>query len=86
VGAPTVTRIVGTAAGPAAYGADFRPRRRWRADEQRFRRVQDALDRGVTLPPVALQNLGYGYYVVDGLWGCRSRGGRSKRVCSIPSG
>jgi hypothetical protein len=61
-----VARIVGTAADPAAYGADFRPRRRWTADEQRFRRVLDALDRGAALPPVELHKLGYGYYVVDG--------------------
>jgi nucleotide-binding universal stress UspA family protein len=60
-----VTRIVGTATA-AEYGADFRPRPRWRADEQRFRRVLDALDRGVPLPPVVLHKLGYGYYVVDG--------------------
>jgi hypothetical protein len=61
-----VARIVGTAADSAAYAADFRPRRRWRADEQRFRRVLAALDRGVALPPVELHKLGYGYYVVDG--------------------
>jgi nucleotide-binding universal stress UspA family protein len=61
-----VARIVGTVADPADYRADFRPRRRWKADEQRFRRVQDALAWGVALPPVELHKLGYGYYVVDG--------------------
>jgi nucleotide-binding universal stress UspA family protein len=61
-----VARIVGTAADPADYRADFRPRRRWKADEQRFRRVLDALEWGVALPPIELHKLGYGYYVVDG--------------------
>jgi nucleotide-binding universal stress UspA family protein len=61
-----VARIVGTAADPAAYGADLRPRRGWARDDQRLRRVLAALDRGAALPPVALHKLGYGYYVVDG--------------------
>jgi nucleotide-binding universal stress UspA family protein len=61
-----VARIVGTAADPAAYGADFRPRRRWARDDHRLRRADDALDRGAVLPPVELHKLGYGYYVVDG--------------------
>jgi nucleotide-binding universal stress UspA family protein len=61
-----VARIVGTAADPAAYGADFRPRRGWARDDQRLRRLLAALDRGAALPPVELHKLGYGYYVVDG--------------------
>jgi nucleotide-binding universal stress UspA family protein len=61
-----VARIVGTAADPTEYGADFRPRRGWARDDQRLRRVLAALDRGVALPPVELHKLGYGYYVVDG--------------------
>jgi nucleotide-binding universal stress UspA family protein len=61
-----LARIVGTAGDPADLGADFRPRRRWGRDDQRFQGILTALHEGAVLPPVDLYKLGYGYYILDG--------------------
>ncbi len=64
-----IDSILGTAVeGPAQRGADFLPLRPRRgADwEARFQRIQNALERLDTLPPVELLRFGDGYWVLDG--------------------
>ncbi len=61
-----LARIVGSVGRPAELGANFRPLRPRQQDEQRYRRILQALERGDALPPVELYKLGYGYYVLDG--------------------
>jgi len=61
-------RIVGTMRHPSQNTADFLPLRRlrganWRA---RWQRIDRAMDRLATLPPVDLVQVGDEYYVVDG--------------------
>jgi hypothetical protein len=49
-------------------GPDFRPanRRRRKGDEDRFRRIQRAMEGGAEMPPIDVYKLGFGYYVLDG--------------------
>jgi hypothetical protein len=63
-----VSRIVGSVDRASELQADFRPApsARRRADDQRFERVRDAMERGKGLPAVELYQLGFGYYVLDG--------------------
>ena len=63
-----VARIVGSIDRSKELGDDFRPRGRARRgpDEQRLRRILEALERGQGLPAVELYQLGSGYYVLDG--------------------
>lgn len=64
----SLDRIVGTMRHPSQNTADFLPLPRlrganWRA---RWQRINRAMDRLVTLPPVDLVQAGDDYYVVDG--------------------
>lgn len=64
-----IESILGTAVeGPAQRGSDFLPLKPRRgADwEARFRRIQAALERMDTLPPVDLLKFGEGYWILDG--------------------
>lgn len=64
-----VPRIIGSVGRVRELGPDFRPLRpglRRRLDEDRFKAIRAALERGETLPPVELYKLGFGYYVLDG--------------------
>src|SRR5436190_5287900 len=61
-----VARIIGSVGRPGELGPDFRPLRKFSKDDERYRRVFEAFQRGVGLPPVELYKLGYGYYVLDG--------------------
>ncbi len=64
-----IESILGTAVeGPAQRGRDFLPLKPRRgADwESRYRRIQDALERLDTLPPVDLLRFGEGYWILDG--------------------
>jgi hypothetical protein len=61
-----VARIVGSVGRPAELGADFRPLKPNEDDENRHKRLLQGIERGVSIPPVELYKLGYGYYVLDG--------------------
>jgi nucleotide-binding universal stress UspA family protein len=63
-----VGRIIGSVERANELGPDFRPpaRRRRKHDEDRFVRVRQALEAGVSLPPIDVYRLGFGYYVLDG--------------------
>ncbi len=61
-----VARIVGSVGRPAELGTDFRPLKPNEDDENRHRRLMQGIERGVSIPPVELYKLGYGYYVLDG--------------------
>jgi nucleotide-binding universal stress UspA family protein len=64
-----VARIVGSVCRAAELGADFRrpgPLKQGSIEEQRFRRVLNATQAGVTLPPIVVFQIGFGYYVEDG--------------------
>jgi hypothetical protein len=63
-----IERIVGTMRRPSQNTADFRPLpglrgRNWRA---RWQRINRAMDRLETLPPVDLVQVGEDFYVADG--------------------
>jgi hypothetical protein len=63
-----IDRIVGTLRHPSQNTADFLPQpglrgRNW---EARWQRINRAMDRLETLPPVDLVQVGDGYYVADG--------------------
>ncbi len=63
-----IERIVGTMRRPSQNMADFRPLpalrgRNWSA---RWQRINGAMDRLETLPPVELVQVGDDYYVADG--------------------
>ncbi len=62
-----LARIVGSVGRANEMGANFRPLKRRRQEEDRYERIL-ALASGGTrpLPPVDLYKLGYGYYAVDG--------------------
>jgi nucleotide-binding universal stress UspA family protein len=63
-----VGRIIGSVDRASDLGPDFR-RPAWRRrkdDEDRFARVKQALENGVSLPPIDAYRLGFGYYVLDG--------------------
>src|SRR5919202_882720 len=63
-----VGRIIGSVERANELGPDFRPPpwRRRKHDEDRFLRVKQALETGVSLPPIEVYRLGFGYYVLDG--------------------
>lgn len=61
-----VARIIGSIGRSNDLGADFRPLHRSADEEERYRCILDAFQRGTSLPPVDLYKLGYGYYVLDG--------------------
>jgi nucleotide-binding universal stress UspA family protein len=63
-----VGRIIGSVDRANELGPDFRPPawRRRKHDEDRFARVKQALENGVSLPPIDVYRLGFGYYVLDG--------------------
>jgi nucleotide-binding universal stress UspA family protein len=63
-----VARIIGSVDRCYELGLDFRPpvRRRRKHDEDRFRRVRQALEAGVAMPAIEVYKLGFGYYVLDG--------------------
>lgn len=60
-------RIVGSVGRARELDANFRPIRRqhWRQGE-RYRRIVDAMQAGIVLPPIELYKLDYNYYVLDG--------------------
>jgi nucleotide-binding universal stress UspA family protein len=62
------SRIVGSVGRSLELGPDFRPaqRKRRRPDEDRFRRIQVAMDEGQEMPSIDVYKLGFGYYVLDG--------------------
>jgi nucleotide-binding universal stress UspA family protein len=59
-------RIIGSVGRAPDLGPDFRPARRRRGDDERFTRFRAAMEAGERLPPVELDKLGFGYYVLDG--------------------
>ena len=61
-----VSRIIGSVGRADNLGADFRPLRHTREDDQRYERVLKGMRTGESLPPVQLYKLGFGYYVLDG--------------------
>jgi nucleotide-binding universal stress UspA family protein len=61
-----VSRIIGSVGRADNLGADFRPLRHTREDDQRYERVLSAMRKGDSLPPIQLYKLGFGYYVLDG--------------------
>lgn len=61
-----VGRIVGSVGRTRELGPDFRPIRRRKGDEERLARIRKAMENGISLPPVELYKLGFGYYVLDG--------------------
>ena len=63
-----IDRIVGTMRHPSQNTADFRPlpRLRGRNWSARWQRINRAMDRMETLPPVELVQVGDDYYVADG--------------------
>jgi ParB-like chromosome segregation protein Spo0J len=61
-----IARIIGSVGRPGELGSDFRPVRRNKEDDARHRRLVEAFQKGVGLPPIELYKLGYGYYVLDG--------------------
>lgn len=63
-----VARIVGSVDRCRELGLDFRPplRRRRKHDEDRFRRVRQAMEEGAPMPAIEVYKLGFGYYVLDG--------------------
>jgi nucleotide-binding universal stress UspA family protein len=63
-----VARIVGSVDRCNELGLDFRPppRRRRKHDEDRFKRIRDAVERSAALPAIDVFKLGFGYYVLDG--------------------
>ncbi len=62
------SRIVGSVGRSQELGPDFRParRQRRRPDEDRFKRIQRAMEQGMEMPPIDVYKLGFGYYVLDG--------------------
>jgi nucleotide-binding universal stress UspA family protein len=63
-----VARIVGSVDRCTELGMDFRPpaRRRRKHDEDRFRRVRNAINQNAAMPAIDVYKLGFGYYVLDG--------------------
>lgn len=60
-------RIIGSVGRSNELGADFRPTRRVKPDEERYQRILKLMDAGIQpMPPIDLYKLGYGYYVLDG--------------------
>ena len=61
-----VARIIGSVGRASNLNARFRPLKRDRLDEQRFQHIFEGMRDGVSLPPVELYKLGFGFYVLDG--------------------
>jgi len=61
-----VARVIGSVGRATELDNNFRIHDRRREEDQRFQRVLKAMEEGVSLPPVVLYKLGYGYYVLDG--------------------
>jgi nucleotide-binding universal stress UspA family protein len=61
-----LSHIIGSVGRAHNLGANFRPQRRTREDDQRYERVLRAMTEGRSLPPIELYRLGFGYYVLDG--------------------
>jgi nucleotide-binding universal stress UspA family protein len=61
-----VSRIIGSVGRANELVANFRSVSHRRAEEDRYDRVRKATVDGVSLPPIVLYKLGYGYYVLDG--------------------
>ena len=59
-------RIVGSVGRCRELDESFRVRHASFGEQQRFERVYHAMRDGMSLPPVVLYKLGYGYYVLDG--------------------
>jgi nucleotide-binding universal stress UspA family protein len=61
-----VARIIGSVGRANELDASFRSVSHRREEEMRYARVLKAMEAGVSLPPVVLYKVGYGYYVLDG--------------------
>ena len=61
-----VARIIGSVGRANELEANFRSVSHRRDEEVRYERVRRAVADGVSLPPIVLYKLGYGYYVLDG--------------------
>ena len=61
-----VSRIIGSVGRASELESSFRSVSHRRAEEARYEQVRKAMNRGVSLPPIVLYKLGYGYYVLDG--------------------
>ena len=64
-----IARIVGSVCRARELGPDFQrpgPLKPGSIEEQRFRRVLNATQEGVSLPPISVFQIGFGYYVEDG--------------------
>src|SRR4029077_7199417 len=56
-----VTRIIGSVGRATELDANFRSDSHRREEELRFERIKKAMADGISLPPVVLYKLGYGY-------------------------
>lgn len=61
-----IDRIVGSVGRAHDLGPDFVPLSLQRRQDDRLKRVMDAMSSGQALPPLQLHKLGYNYYVLDG--------------------
>ena len=61
-----IARIVGSVGRAGELDEAFRVQDQRRGELQRYRQIREAMKNGVSLPPVVLYKLGYGYYVLDG--------------------
>ncbi len=61
-----VRRIVGSVGRAHELAPNFRPRKRYAGDDDRYKSVVSAIMRGKALPPIDVYKLGRCYYVVDG--------------------
>jgi len=61
-----VERIVGSVGRATELDSNFRIQTNRRLEVQRYNGILKAMESGVSLPPVVLYKLGYGYYVLDG--------------------
>jgi nucleotide-binding universal stress UspA family protein len=66
-----VARIIGSVGKAGELGANFRPARRTTGENQRYDHVRDVSagnigNDGISMNPIDLYKLGYGYYVLDG--------------------
>jgi nucleotide-binding universal stress UspA family protein len=61
-----IGRIIGTVGRVRELGPDFRPLKKRKNDEERLKRIREALENGRRLPPLELYKLGFGYYILDG--------------------
>jgi nucleotide-binding universal stress UspA family protein len=61
-----VARIIGSVGRANELDEKFRSVNHRRAEDYRYNRVRRAMAEGVSLPPIVLYKLGYGYYVLDG--------------------